>query len=150
MAKAKIANKMFADLPKSRLLKQSARINKIHGDSLNAYIMPAIKKVDLVFPFNRSYRPAFGIRQFWKHHLPTLKFHNYATEFNVLKVETENEADLKKCPIKVIVHDELNKHEINALDLQPNEILSKLVELTKATPVPESDLKQLNIEHIRR
>lgn len=150
MAKAKIANKMFAGFPSSRLLKQAARINKIHGDSLNAYVLPGVKKVDLVLPFTRSYRPAFGIRQFWKHHLPTLKFHNYETEFNVMKVQTESETDLKNCPVKVIVHEDLNKHEINALDLDPNEILTKLVELTKAKPVPESDLKQLNIEPVRR
>lgn len=124
------------------------RINKIHGDTSNAYKFdPKYQKFELIFPQTRVYRPSMGLRQFWKHNLPTLKFHNFDREFLVKKIATENDEDLKKCPVKLTVYDDKQKlFEIKCDDTEHSEILKKLVEMTEAQPVSESEIKALDIK----
>lgn len=145
---AKAANKMFLGLPSSRLLRQATRINKIHGDSSTAYSFdPKFQKFELIFPQQRVHKPSIGIRQFWKHNLPTLKFHNFDKEFQVRKVATESPEELAKCPVKLVVYDEnLNKFEIDCQGIDQSEILSKLIQQTDAKAVPQEELNALDIK----
>lgn len=145
--KPKTSNKMFPNFPKSRILRQATRINKIHGDSETAFKFdPKFSRFDLILPQNRLHKPSIGLRQFWKHNLPTLKFHNYDTEFHVMKVATETDEELTKCPVKLVIHDNEGKKELDCSGFENSEILSKLVEITKASPVPQQELNTLNIE----
>lgn len=147
MVRVRPANKMFPGMPSSRLLKQAIRINKIHGDTNTAFTFdPKYTKFELIFPQRRVHTPSIGIRHFWKHNLPALKFHNFDRDFAVRKVATESGEELQQCPVKLVVHETLNKVEIDCGNLDNSEILAKLIQATGASPVPESDLAALDIK----
>ncbi|EGV61499.1 54S ribosomal protein, mitochondrial [Yamadazyma tenuis] len=149
MAKPKTLNSMFPGLPKSRLLKQATRINIIHGSTATAFKFdPKFTRLDLILPQNRLHKPSIGLRQFWKHNLPTLKFHNYDTEFHVLKVQTDSDQELAKCPTKVVIHTESGNQEVSCEGISHSDILAKVVQLTGATPVDPEVLKGLDLNTV--
>lgn len=146
MAKAKIANKMFPDLPSSRILRQVARLNKISGTPDVAYKFdPKYTKMELLLPQARNHKDSMGLRQFWKHNLPTLKFHNDDIAFQVKKIQTESPEELAKCPTKLIVYENNEKVEIPCHNAESSEILSKLVQITNASSVPEEEIPTINV-----
>lgn len=142
---SRVGNKMFKELTSSRILRQVSRINQIHGDSSNAYVFNNVKKFELIFPVNRSYMESYGIRQFWKYNLPVFKFHNDDIDFIIKKVQT-TDAELEKCPVKLVIHEDSQTKEIDCKNLEPSSILSQLLEITNAEPVPSSTLESLTLK----
>lgn len=138
---------MFKSLPKLRILRQIERLNLIQGTPRNAFRFnpDQVSKIELVLIQKNIHEPAIGLRKFWRENLPTLKFHNDDINFVVSRVQVKNKEEVKKCPIKIIVHQVTgDKIDINCAHLNQSRILSKLVKATNATNV--SDIVPFTIQ----
>lgn len=144
---------MFKDLPKSRILRQIARLNLIAGTPETAYKLgPEIKKLEIILILKNVYKPAAGLKQFWRKNLPILKFHNDHVDFVATRVRAQDKEEVAKVPSKIIVHGtDGSKKDIDCLFTSHSDILAKLVEVTQATPVDAAEIPVLAVpkEHLQ-
>ncbi|ODV82279.1 uncharacterized protein CANTADRAFT_31941, partial [Suhomyces tanzawaensis NRRL Y-17324] len=140
------SSSMFKDFPSSRILKQIARLNKIAGTSETAYKIDLSKfaKVELYLIQKNIHGPSVGLRKFWRHNLPTLKFHNSELPFVMTRISAETPEEVAKCPAKIVVHgSNSEKFEINCANKHSSAILDELVKITGAVNVPEAEIPTL-------
>lgn len=142
MAKSSRTCAMFKGLPSSKIWKQIARLNLIAGTPETAFKFdPSIRKIELFLIKQPVSGQAIGLRKFWRHNLPTLKFHNENVDFSVKHIVTETKEDIQKCPTKIIIHNEGSQvNELDCSNKHYSEILKEVVGLTKATPVPSEEI----------
>lgn len=134
---------MFKNLPSSRILKQVARLNNIAGTAETAYRFDAskVKKIELLFIHQNILGAAVGLKKFWRHNLPTLKFHNDDINFVCTRINAETKEEAEKCPTKIIIHSpDNNKTELNCSAKHSSVILQELIKATGATSVPTSEI----------
>lgn len=136
--------KMFKGLPINKLSKQMARLNLIAGTPQNAYKLdPQFKKVELILLHKNIFGPSLGMKKFWRHNLPVLKFHNDDVDFVLTRVRASTKAEIAQVPTKIILHDaQGQKTEFDCANAHSNEILERLVKATKAKPVPSSEIPE--------
>lgn len=144
---------MFKDLPKSRILRQIARLNLIAGTPKTAYKLgPEVKKLELILILKNVFKPAAGLKHFWRKNLPVLKFHNDHVDFVATRVRAKTKEEVAKVPSKIIVHGtDGSKKDIDCIFTSNSEILAKLVEVTKATPVEAAEIPVIEVpkEHLQ-
>lgn len=140
-----MSSKMFQRLPKSSLSKQISRLNIIAGKPNTAFKFGSdVKKIELVLLEKNVMGPAIGLKKFWRVHLPTLKFHNDDVEFFCTRVLANSKEEIRKVPAKVIIHDSSNNtSEFDCASLDKDRILKKLVRITGATPIPQSEIPHI-------
>lgn len=138
---------MFKDLPKSRILKQIARLNLIAGTPQTAYKLgPEIKKLELILILKNVFKPAAGLKHFWRKNLPVLKFHNEHVDFVATRVRAHTKEEVAKVPSKIIVHGtDGSKKDIDCIFSSHSDILAKVVEATKAIPVEAAEIPVLAV-----
>lgn len=139
---------MFKGAPSKPLLKQIYRLNLISGASTKAYKLDSskYKTVELMLALKSVYGPAAGLKKFWRENLPALKFHNEDVNFVVTRVRPNSDShqDICAIPNKIIVHDASgNKSEIDCKGKHASNILRKLVQLTNAEKVADSEIPRL-------
>lgn len=133
---------MFKGLPLKGINRQIARLNLISGNTSNAYRFGShIKRIELVLLHKMVYIPLAGLKKFWRRNLPVLKFHNDDTEFVVTRVRAQTKAEIKAAPIKIKVHETSgNVIEVPCALKDNDEILKKVVEVSKAESVPKEEI----------
>ena len=127
--------------PSKRLLKQIGRLNKIAGSTENAYKLgPKFTKLEL-FLINNTNQPAStGLKQFWRNHLPAIKFHNEDLTVVLTRINATKE-EVSKVPAKIkCFGDAGSVQEIDCLDKPESEILKQLFKVTEAQPVDASEI----------
>ncbi|CAK7903105.1 hypothetical protein CAAN1_16S01134 [[Candida] anglica] len=140
--------RMFKNLPKSRLLKQAARLNMIAGSAENAYKFgPKFTKMEIFLINQTPQKASIGLKQVWRQHLPTLKFHNEAFEFVLKRVNVANAEEAEKCPAKINLYDASNnKTELDCRYKSESEILQEILKVTGATAVKPEDIPKVEIK----
>lgn len=133
---------MFKNLPSSKILKQVARLNLIAGTPETAFKLgPQIKKLELILILKNVFKPAAGLKHFWRRNLPVLKFHNEHVDFVTTRVRAQTKEEIAKVPSKIVIHGaDGSKKDIDCLFTDHNDILKKVVDATKATPVDAADI----------
>ncbi|KAG5417985.1 MRP49 [Candida metapsilosis] len=138
------------------LLKQIKRINNLRGKPENSYKFDASKYKELeLFVYQQRpfvYKPANGIRYFWKESLPTLRYHNPDVQFTVTNVTVENEEDLPKLPLKLQIHgqSEENNSVIDCASKPPHQIFSELIKVTNARKLAEEEIPKLPLKPAKK
>ncbi len=131
------------------------KINKLTANPETSFKFDAerFKEIELFVYGQRpiTYKPAWGLKLFWKDNLPTLRYHNPDIQFTVNNITVESESELSKLPLKLKVHgtDQSNSFEINCTDKPPSKILSELIEITKARKLTEEELPKLPLRPVK-
>ncbi|CAK9442148.1 uncharacterized protein LODBEIA_P58910 [Lodderomyces beijingensis] len=128
------------------LRKQIAKINTLRGTPETSFKFDASKYKEFeMFIYHQTpvvYKPAHGIRSFWKKSMPTLRYHNPQIQVTVNAVVVDDEKDLVKIPLKLKIHG--HKPEDNAVidcaSKSPSQILAELVELTNARRMTQDEI----------
>lgn len=140
--------KMFKNMPKSRLLKQIARLNLISGTPETAFKIDPTKysKIELLLAESRGDGKSVGLRKFWKHNLPTLKFHNDDIDFVVTRVAAETKDEEALVPVKLLVYGTAETKTFNVASEHSDNILEQLVKYTNAKSIPEEELPTIKVQ----
>lgn len=133
---------MFKDLPRSKLLKQIARLNLIAGTPKTAFKLgPQVKKVELFLLHKNIFVPGAGLKKFWRQNMPVLKFHNDDVDFVTTRLIAENKEEVAKAPTKIIVHNKDGSSTEFDCALKTNsQILNELVKVTEGVKVSEENI----------
>lgn len=128
-------------LPTSRTLKQATHLDLIANYPHSTYKLPqTVSKLQVVFKKHNAYGH-MGMRQFWKYNLKTITFHNPDVAIEVQRVECATKEEQLKCPSVIKVHYNDGKVDtIDGKDKHSDDIMSQLVELTKAEKIPEEEI----------
>ncbi|CAH2354499.1 54S ribosomal protein Mrp49p, mitochondrial [[Candida] railenensis] len=140
---------MFRNLPKSRIAKQAARLNQIAGTSENAYKLgPKYSKMEIFLINQTPQRASVGLKQFWRQHLPTLKFHNDDFEFIMKRIKVEDTKEAEQCPVKIDLYEAQNQNKltIDCSFKSESEILEEIIKSTEAAPVDSKDIPKLELK----
>jgi len=138
---------MFKGLPSSRILKQIANLNRISGTPETAFkIDPAqVSKIELLLIQGNGHGPSVGLKKFWRHNLPTLKFHNEDISFVVTRINTSTKQEFEACPAKIVIHkSNSEKVQIDCAKQHSSKILESLVKLTGAASIPADQIPTIS------
>ncbi|RLV92774.1 54S ribosomal protein MRP49 mitochondrial [Spathaspora sp. JA1] len=123
---------------------QAAKLNKIAGVDSQASVVlnpTKYKGLELQMISNRQNAQARGIYEFWRQDLRTLKFHNQNLDFQVTKITYQEDSEIEKIPARLIVRDlQGGEFTIDCKNKTRSDILSELLKLTKAEPVPVEEI----------
>lgn len=142
---------MVRGAPTSKILKQIWRLNQIAGTPKTAFRFPqTVAKFELILLLKNVWGRSLGLKHFWRHNLPTLKFHNEDLSMTVTRVKAETKAEIASVPSKIVVHyTDGTKTDLSCANKRPEDILRDLVKLTNATAVPESDIPLVKVPEDR-
>ncbi|KAI5960744.1 MRP49 [Candida pseudojiufengensis] len=134
------------------VLKQIKKVNRLRGEPKNSYKFDPTKykEIELFIYHQRPilYKPANGIRYFWKESLPTLRYHNPEIQFTVNNITIEQEEDLSKLPLKLKIHGINSKDDslIECASKPPHKIFSELINLTNARQMTVDEIPKIELK----
>ncbi|KAK6198059.1 uncharacterized protein RJT21DRAFT_54259 [Scheffersomyces amazonensis] len=132
------------DVPRSGVVRQIYRLNKIAGTPSTAFKFNDSKysKIELCLIQKNVFEPALGLKNFWRDNLPTLKFHNENIDFIMTRIKPKNKKEVKACPVFIKVHgkDSIDDILLDVRNHNPETILRKLVESTKAKRMSSEEI----------
>ncbi|KAI5949613.1 MRP49 [Candida jiufengensis] len=134
------------------VLKQIKKVNRLRGTSKNSYKFDQskYKEFELFIYHQRPflYKPANGIRNFWKESLPTLRYHNPEIQFTINNITVENEEDLTKLPLNLKIHGTSKENDsvIDCISKPPHQIFSELIKLTNARQMNDEEIPKLPLK----
>lgn len=140
-----------AALPKSRVPRQLAFLNRIARGPGAVKLPSNIQAINLAFKFQNS-NGHMGPRKFWRENLPQVQFHNPSIPISVQRKWATNNEEKSSIPATLtILFSDGSQKSVNVQHKHSSDILAQFIEITGATPVPLEDqplLKKLDAADI--
>lgn len=139
---------MYRNLQGGVIPKQVARLNFIAGTPKTAFKFgPKYTKMEIFLINQTPQKASVGLKQFWRQHLPTLKFHNEDFQFIMKRITVENKADAAKVPVRIDLYDaEDKKIQLDCSFKSELDILQEVLSKTEATPVATEDIPKITLK----
>lgn len=127
---------MYKALPKSRLPRQLAVLNRISSGSAAVALPKNVASVALAFKFQNC-NGHMGPRKFWQTCLPQVQFNNPSVPISVSRVWASSKTDHADIPATLTVNfTDGSSKSVNVQHKHSDAILAEFISLANATPIP--------------
>ncbi|VVT55006.1 mitochondrial 54S ribosomal protein mL61 [Magnusiomyces paraingens] len=127
---------MFKALPKSRVPRQIALLNRISSGPAAVNLPTKVSSIALSFKFQNS-NGHMGARRFWQLYLPQVQFNNPQVPISINRFWANNREEHANIPATLtITFADGSSKAIPVQHKHSDEILKEFIEAAGATPIP--------------